>query len=157
MLHHPMRRTKKEIIDRQEMQAIIHASQVMRLALCLENEPYVVPLSFGYDGTSIFFHCAPEGLKLDILRKNPRVCCLFEHGLAFEPKGEDPCAWGFAFSTVIAHGVASKVTEPDEKLAALQAVTDHYSASGERVPADKVGNVEVWKIEILKMTGKGSR
>lgn len=157
MLHHPMRRTKKEIIDRQEMQAIIHASQVMRLALCLENEPYVVPLSFGYDGTSIFFHCAPEGLKLDILRKNPRVCCLFEHGLAFEPKGEDPCAWGFAFSTVIAHGVASKVTEPDEKLAALQAVTDHYSASGERVPADKVGNVDIWKIEILEMTGKGSR
>jgi nitroimidazol reductase NimA-like FMN-containing flavoprotein (pyridoxamine 5'-phosphate oxidase superfamily) len=157
MLHHPMRRTKKEITDRQEMQAIIHASQVMRLALCLENEPYVVPLSFGYDGTSIFFHCAPEGLKLDILRKNPRVCCLFEHGLAFEPKGENPCAWGFAFSTVIAHGVASKVTEPDEKLAALQAVTDHYSASGERVPADKVGNVDVWKIEILEMTGKGSR
>jgi len=156
MLHHPMRRKKKEITDRQEMQGIIRASQVMRLALCRENEPYVVPLSFGYDGTSLFFHCASEGLKLDILRKNPRVCCLFEHGLAFEPKGDDPCAWGFAFATVIAHGVASQVTAPEEKLAALQAVTDHYSTNGERVPADKAGNVDVWKIEILAMTGKRS-
>jgi nitroimidazol reductase NimA-like FMN-containing flavoprotein (pyridoxamine 5'-phosphate oxidase superfamily) len=154
MLHHPMRRKKKEITDRQEMQGIIRASQVMRLALCRENEPYVVPLSFGYDGTSLFFHCASEGLKLDILRKNPRVCCLFEHGLAFEPKGDDPCAWGFAYATVIVHGEAARITDPAEKLAALQVITDQYSTSGERVPADKVGKVEVWKIGILEMTGK---
>jgi len=154
MLHHPMRRKKKEITDSQEMQGIIHASQVMRLALCRENEPYVVPLSFGYDGTSLFFHCASEGLKLDILRKNPRVCCLFEHDLAFEPKGDDPCAWGFAFATVIVHGEAERIKEPAEKLAALQVITDHYSTNGERVPADKIEKVEVWKIGILEMTGK---
>jgi nitroimidazol reductase NimA-like FMN-containing flavoprotein (pyridoxamine 5'-phosphate oxidase superfamily) len=154
MLHHPMRRKKKEITDRQEMQGIIRASLVMRLALCLDNEPYVVPMSFGYDGTSIFFHCAPEGLKLDILRRNPRVCCLFEHGLAFNPEGDNPCAWGFAFATVIAHGVANHVTASEDKLAALQVITDHYAANGERVPADKAGNVDVWKVEILEMTGK---
>lgn len=51
---------------------------------------------------------------------------------------------------------ASQVTAPEEKLAALQAVTDHYSTNGERVPADKAGNEDVRKIEILAMTGKRS-
>jgi uncharacterized protein len=154
MLHHPMRRTKNQIHERTEILAVIQQSPVMRLALCLENEPYVVPLSFGFDGETLYFHCAPEGLKLDILRRNPRVCCLFEHGLAFDPKGDSPCAWGFAYATVIVHGEAAQITDPAEKLEALQVITDKYSTNGERVPADKVEKVDVWKIVILEMTGK---
>ena len=154
MLNHPMRRKKNEVTDRQEMQDVIRASRVMRLALCLENEPYVVPMSFGYDDRALYFHCAAEGLKVDILRRNPRVCCLFEHGLAFDSKGDNPCAWGFAYFTVIVHGEAARITDPAEKLAALQVITDQYSTNGERVPADKAEKVEVWKIGILEMTGK---
>jgi len=154
MLNHPMRRKKNEITDRQEMQGVIHASQVMRLALCLENEPYVVPMSFGYDGSALYFHCAPEGLKLDILNRNPRVCCLFEHGLAFDPKGASPCSWGFSYATIIVHGKAVRITDLSEKLAALQVITNQFSTNDERVPADKVEKVEVWKIVILKITGK---
>ena len=154
MLNHPMHRKKNEITDRQEMQGVIRASQVMRLALCLENEPYVVPMSFGYDGNALYFHCAAEGLKIDILRRNPRVCCLFEHGLAFDPKGASPCAWDFAYATVIVHGKAARITDPTEKLAALQVITNQYSTNGERVPADKIEKVDVWKIGILEMTGK---
>ena len=154
MLNHPMRRKKNEVTDHQEMQDVIRASQVMRLALCLDNEPYVVPMSFGYDGSALYFHCATEGLKVDILRRNPRVCCLFEQGLVFDPKGANPCAWGFAYATVIVHGEAERITDPAEKLAALQVITNQYSTNGEHVPADKVEKVEVWKIGILKMTGK---
>lgn len=154
MLNHPMRRAKNQITDPSEMEHVIRSARVMRLAMCLDDEPYVVPMSFGYDGASIFLHCAQDGLKLDILRRNPRVCCLFEHGLAFEPKGDSPCAWGFAYATVIVHGVAGPITDPAEKLAALQIITDQYSANGERVPADKIEKVEVWKIGILEMAGK---
>jgi nitroimidazol reductase NimA-like FMN-containing flavoprotein (pyridoxamine 5'-phosphate oxidase superfamily) len=154
MQYRPMRRKKNEITDPLQMREIIRNSPVMRLAMCMGGEPYVVPLSFGCDGENIYFHCAPEGLKLDILRHNPRVCCLFEHDAVFEPKGDSPCAWGFAYSTAIVHGEAAPVTDHADKLAALQIITDHYAANGERVPADKVEKVEVWKIGILKMTGK---
>jgi nitroimidazol reductase NimA-like FMN-containing flavoprotein (pyridoxamine 5'-phosphate oxidase superfamily) len=154
MLHHPMRRTKNQILERTEILALIQKSPVMRLALCLENEPYVVPLSFGFDGETLYFHCAPEGLKVDILRRNPRVCCLFEHGLAFEPKGDNPCKWGFTYATVIVHGTASEILDPQAKHAALQLITDHYADEAPRVPADKIAGVDVWKIEILEMTGK---
>jgi nitroimidazol reductase NimA-like FMN-containing flavoprotein (pyridoxamine 5'-phosphate oxidase superfamily) len=154
MLHHPMRRKKNEITAPAQMHAMIQASPVMRLALCRENEPYVVPMSFGFNGESIFFHSAPEGLKIDILRNNPRVCCLFEHGLAFETKGDNPCAWGFSYATVIVHGLACPITNPQDKLAALQCITDHYAGQTASVPPDKTGGVDVWRIQILEMTGK---
>lgn len=154
MLNRPMRRKKNHVTDSSEMENVIRSSQIMRLALCLDNEPYVVPMSFGYDGDAIFFHCAPEGLKLDILNRNPRVCCLFEHGLAFDPKGASPCSWGFFYATVVVHGKAVRITDPSEELAGLQSITDHYAADGEKVPTDRIEKVEVWKIVILDMTGK---
>lgn len=157
MLNRPMRRTKNEFTDPAELERVIRASAVMRLAMSLNDEPYVVPLSFGYDGAALYFHCAPEGLKLDILCRNPRVCCLFEHGLELHPKGDKPCAWGFTFATVIVHGIARHIAEPARKLAGLQIITDQYARHGERVPAEHIDNVEVWKIEILEMTGKQAR
>jgi hypothetical protein len=156
MLHHPMRRSKKEITDPDQMHAIIAASPVMRLAMCRDDEPYLIPLSFGFDGDAIYFHCAPEGLKVDILRRNPRVCCLFEGTSALDVKGTNPCAWGFSFATVIVHGSAEQVLAPEAKLSALQCITDHYAENAPLVPSDKIGNVDVWKIEILEMRGKRS-
>ena len=56
-----MRRTDKEIPSRGEIDAVIRGCQVCRIALALENEPYIVPVSFGYDGASLFFHTAGSG------------------------------------------------------------------------------------------------
>lgn len=156
MLHHPMRRRKNEITDPSQMRDIILASPVMRLALCLDGAPYVIPLSHGYDGESIFFHCAPQGLKTDILERNPRVCCLFEAQAEFTPKGDSPCAWGFAYATVVVHGRAARVADPAAKLAALQLITDSYAADAPRVPEKGLEGVDVWRIEVLEMTGKKS-
>lgn len=154
MQHRPMRRKKNEITDPAQMREIIRNSPVMRLGMCLDGEPYVVPLSFGYDGEHLYFHCAHEGLKLDILGHNPRVCCLFEQTAVFNPQGDNPCAWGFTYATAIVHGEAAPLTDPADKLAALQIITDHYAKNGDRVPADKVDKVAVWKISVLEMTGK---
>lgn len=46
----------------------------MRLAMTDGLNPYIIPLNYGYtyeDGKLvIYFHCAKEGRKLDILKKN---------------------------------------------------------------------------------------
>ena len=49
-----MRRKDKEIHDRSLMEYIMEKAQVCRLGLCKDNMPYIVPVAFGYDGTSIF-------------------------------------------------------------------------------------------------------
>jgi len=62
-----MRKKEKEITRREELDHIIHNSLICHLSCSLNDQPYVVPLSFGYDGNAVYFHTAPEGKKIDIL------------------------------------------------------------------------------------------
>ncbi|MCW8984119.1 MAG: pyridoxamine 5'-phosphate oxidase family protein, partial [Thermoanaerobaculales bacterium] len=60
-----MRRRDKEITSRQEIDEIIRSALVCRIALADRDEPYVVPVSFGYDGDALFIHTARSGRKID--------------------------------------------------------------------------------------------
>ena len=42
-----------------------------------EPLPYCLPLSFVRIGEDLFFHCAREGRKVDLLRRSPQVCVTF--------------------------------------------------------------------------------
>ena len=69
-----MRRQEREIRDEAEIQEILEKGLVCRLGLYDGQYPYVVPLNYGYRNGCIYFHCAREGRKIDILKKNDRVC-----------------------------------------------------------------------------------
>ena len=50
------------------------ASQVLGRLACSENDqPYIIPITYTYNGEYIYGQMN-EGKKLDILRKNPKVC-----------------------------------------------------------------------------------
>ena len=121
-----MRRSEKEVTARAEIDAIIRRSQVFRLGLSDEGRPYVVPLCFGYDGTALYFHCAREGRKLEILRRNNRVCLEFDvvEGLSEAPEA---CGWGTRFESVIAWGAPRLIEDPAEKRDALDLIMSHYA------------------------------
>jgi len=51
-----MLRNDKEIMDRKFISQIIKNCQVCRLGLAKDNSPYIVPVSFGYDGDALYFH-----------------------------------------------------------------------------------------------------
>ena len=109
-----MRRRDREITDREEMEAILQAAQVCRLAVADGEEPYVVPLCFGYESGSFYFHSAFEGRKIDILKKNPRVC-IEADSTAGLIRDADPCAWGVRYASVICTGRARFVVDAMEK------------------------------------------
>lgn len=73
-----MRRTDREITDRQELLDVMARCDVCRLALNDESGyPYVVPLNFGMeerDGTLyLLFHGAMTGTKYDRMEQDPRA------------------------------------------------------------------------------------
>ena len=68
-----MRRKDKEITDIKSIEKIIHKAKVCRLALSLDDTPYVVPVCFGYSAETIYFHSAKEGKKIDIIKKNKQL------------------------------------------------------------------------------------
>ena len=148
-----MRRSQREITDRAEIDAIIRRSQVCRLGLTDGHEPYVVPLSFGYDGEALYFHCAKEGRKLDILRRNNRVCFEFDivEGII---KNTQACGWGVRYRSVIGVGTAHLVEKNDEKIKGLALIMNQYADGRFIFPDDAVARTAVIKLIIESVSGK---
>ena len=152
-----MRRTDKEIADRRLIDEVIRGSLVCRVAMAKDNAPYVVPLSFGYDGVAIYFHTAPAGKKIEHFQANPQVCFEFERNVELRRDPQIACKWGFNFESVIGYGTISELAEPAQKEQALNEIMRQYS--GRRWPFESasVAKVRVWKITITSMTGKESK
>ena len=64
-----MRRTDKEIKDRQQIDAIIKKANCCRIGLVDGIYPYIIPVNFAVNNNHLYFHSAKEGKKIDILRK----------------------------------------------------------------------------------------
>ncbi|BEQ15416.1 hypothetical protein FAK_24820 [Desulfoferula mesophila] len=72
-----MHRQEREITDRSEIDAILERGEVCRIALADDNVPYLVTMNYGYrhgDRAALFLHSAPQGKKLDIIRRNNLAC-----------------------------------------------------------------------------------
>jgi nitroimidazol reductase NimA-like FMN-containing flavoprotein (pyridoxamine 5'-phosphate oxidase superfamily) len=152
-----MRRADKQIQDPALITEVIAKAQVCRLGLCMDGQPYVVPLSFGYDGTCIYFHTAGEGMKLDYLAANSRVCFELEHDVRILPSQSDACAWAFSFYSVIGFGTAEEILDPGAKRDALNWIMRQYSGTAWDLRDQAVAPVRVWRIRIEQMTGKRSK
>ncbi|MBT3377907.1 MAG: pyridoxamine 5'-phosphate oxidase family protein [Lentisphaerae bacterium] len=149
-----MRRSDKEITDRAAIDDIIRRCTICHMAMCDNGSPYVVPLNFGYDGKRIFIHCAGAGRKIDILKKNPRVCV--EFALPGElVEGEEACSWGMGFESVIAFGQAQFVDQAADRRKALACMMAQYSEKTDwTFPESMVAQTSIIAIAIEAITGK---
>ncbi len=150
-----MRREDKEINDIKEIESIISRCDVCRIALCENNSPYIVPVSFGYKDKCLYFHSAADGRKIDIIKKNNRVCFEFDihKGLI---KSQNPCNWDVKYYSVIGSGKAFFIESIEGKTKALDIITGHYSGDAFEYQKNSVDNVTVIKVEIENLTGKKS-
>jgi len=148
-----MIRKDREITSRAEMESIINKAFVCRLGMADENGPYIVPLSFGYKEGSLYFHCAIKGRKLDILKKNKRVC--FEIDTDHEiVESEKACNWGMKYKSVIGLGNAFFIEDAESKKAALGIIMHHYSGRSFEFEEKEIDRVVIFKVDIESMTGK---
>ena len=56
-----------------QIETVLQHNVIGHLGCSLGDSPYVVPMCYAYDGTNIYGRTY-EGLKLDMLRNNPKVC-----------------------------------------------------------------------------------
>jgi uncharacterized protein len=151
-----MRKREREIEDRATIDALIWNSPVGRLGLTDRSEPYVVPLCFGYDGQALYFHCAPEGRKIELLRRNPQVCFEFDR-MEGVVESDQACGFGMRFQSVIGLGTASFLEEAEEKRQALAVLMKQFSPKAFTFPDDILLRTTVVKIEILSLSAKHGR
>ncbi len=88
-----------------------------------EETPYCIPLSLVRVGDDLFFHCALQGRKLDLLRARPRVCVTFVTGTqpVYLAEGNNYTTY---FQSAVVTGPAFEVTDPEQKTAALRALCE---------------------------------
>ena len=150
-----MRRKDREVARREDIEEIIRRADVCRLALCEGDHPYVVPLCFGYEAGILYFHCAPHGRKLEILKNNRNVC--FEMDVDHElVPGETSCAWGLRYRSVVGFGRASCIRDPESKRKALRIIMGHYSDEVLEFPKEALARTAVIKVAVDDMTGKSA-
>lgn len=60
-------------LNEQQMNNLLASQVIGRLACTDSVQPYLVPVTYAYDGTYIYGQ-TNEGMKLSLLRSNPNVC-----------------------------------------------------------------------------------
>ncbi len=151
--HGPMRRKDREITDRSEIDAILHSAKVMHLALADNNVPFLVPVFYAYDGAAIYFHSAPTGRKVAILKHNNRVCfeVSVDHGVI---ESDQACDFEAKHRTVIGCGKAVFVEDENAKVTALNMIVGRFSDKKFVYPKARLRNTAVIRIECDSITGK---
>jgi len=151
-----MRRKEKQISDRTEIDAIITAGIVCRLAMSRNDQPYLVPLSYGYDGQAFYFHTAVEGRKIDYFEANSRVCFEIEGDVRLKRDENQACKWSIFFESVIGEGHIKELASPKDKQYGLNQIMRHYSGKEWDFDAKVLAKARVWKITIDTISGKRS-
>jgi len=151
-----MRRDDKQITNRLEIDEIIKKSDVCRLAFAKDNIPYITPVSFGYDGKSIFVHTAKTGKKIEFIKENNLVCFEFDADVKTIGDEEIPCKWTSAYRSVIGYGRIIELINHQEKVSAINQIMLHYSGKEWDFEESMLKSVKLWKIEIEKISGKKS-
>lgn len=124
-----------------------------------EDTPYCLPLSLVRVDNRLYFHCAKQGRKLDLLRRNPKVCVTFV-GTSEPAYVESNNTFTDYFQSAMVTGTASEVLEDDEKIEALQALCTKVTPEGmsgdnfERAVSGSLAVTGVWRIEMEEVTAK---
>ncbi len=142
------------ISDQQQIEEILSKANFIHLALADGDTPYIIPMSFGYKDNVIYLHGSKRGKKIDILKKNRKVC--FEAMLEGEViPTEDICKYDVKYRSVIGEGQAQILEDYNEKIVGLTVLSEHYGKKGPfDFTEEKVNRVSIIKIDVQRMTGK---
>jgi len=158
--YHIQNRPNREVHDKEEINLILKKGKFVTIALCRNNEPYIVTLSYGYDqeADTLYFHAAKKGLKIDFIRSNPLVCAT-----VIEDGGYIPDECSHNYRSVVFWGNLSIVETSEEKHHGMSVLLQHLEEKP-TVIAEKLKKsdmayerMEVLKLEIIQIHGKAGK
>jgi len=154
-----MRRNDKEITDISEKIKVIKKCKVCRLGLSENNNPYIIPLNYGYNFEhnllTLFFHSALEGKKIDIISNNDNACFEIDCDNKLI-EGENACDYGYAFSSIIGFGKIIIIKNADEKKFGLNMIMKHQTEKTimYNFTDDQLSKVCIYKLVVDEFSGK---
>ena len=122
MMKRGITKREREVTDSAEILEILDKAKIVHLAMIDGDEPYLVPMNYGYtmeDGhLTLYVHGALKGRKTDVLRVNPKVFFSIEcDAVPFE--GPVACRHGMTYASLMGAGKAEFLDDPEDKKKAL--------------------------------------
>ena len=152
-----MRRKDREITDFQEILDVVKRCKVCRLAMIWQGKPYLIPMNFGWEQEDgklvIYLHTHLQGTKNQAMLQNPDVTFEMDtDGKLLE--AENPCQYGYLFSSVVGSGKAELLENLEEKKQALASLMRHQAGKDFEFTDAMAKCVAVWRVRADELTGK---
>ena len=148
---------ERQVTDPEQIIRILDTAKVLNLGLSVNDEPYVVPMNYGYrmeDGKlTLYLHSAVKGKKLDMIRANPKVFFSMDcDRMPFE--GDKPCQYGLVYSSVMGRGTARILEDTEEKIRAMTLLMKTQTGKDFDFTDRLVSIVSVIRIDVAEYTAK---
>ena len=152
-----MTKRERQVTDPVEIRRILDTAKVLHLGLAVNNEPYVVPMNYGWTEEEgrlvLYLHSALKGRKLDMMAANPNVFFELEcDRMPFD--GKLPCQYGMVYSSVMGRGKARIVEDVEEKMKALSILMKTQTGKDFTFNEQLVSIVAVIRIDVEEYTAK---
>ena len=137
-----------------EIESVLRHQVLARLGCHADNITYVVPVSYAYDGVYVYGR-TQEGLKINLMRKNPRVCIQADI-MENMANWQSVIAWGdFEELTDVATRNAALQKLVDRKLPFISSKTVHLSPQWP-FPVRDISTITgiVFRIRLIEKTGR---
>ena len=150
-------RRKDRVLENGQARELLNDGEYGFLALCSpEGYGYSIPLNYAVDGEKIYFHCAPEGHKLEAIRGNDKASFCVVGKTQVIPR-----QFSTAYESVHAFGRVGIVTDDEERRQALRLIAAKYSPEygelAEKYIAGSFGRTVVLRFDIEHLSGKYKR
>lgn len=152
-----MTKRERQVTDHEEILKILDKCKILHLGLVDGDEPYVVPMNYGYtmegDKLTLYMHCATKGYKLDLMRMNPKVFFEMECDVqGFE--GNVACQYGTVYQSIMGRGRAEIVEDVERKKEMLTLFMKSQTGRDFTFTDIMVSAVTLVKIDVSEYTAK---
>ncbi|MEU6225109.1 pyridoxamine 5'-phosphate oxidase family protein [Streptomyces sp. NPDC047042] len=156
----PTRSAKRASYDKESVHAILDAGYVCHLGFVRDGAPVVLPTLYGRLGERLYVHGSTGSRPLRMTgQADPGlpVCLTVTHVDALI-LARSAFHHSINYRSVVVHGIAHQVTDPDEKRLALDVLVDHVvagrSADSRPANAKELAATAVIRIDLDEVSAK---
>ena len=127
-----------------EIDGLLARGRVGRLACSAGDHPYIVPITYAYDGDYVYSYSG-LGRKVEVMRAQPRVCFQVD-------EIDGPTSW----RSVVAEGLYEELTDDARRREALHRLTgDGVEVVGRGPDASR--RIVVFRVKLTEKSGRYER
>lgn len=156
------RKRDRAATDRAELHAVLDEGLVCHLGFVRDGAPVVLPTAYGRDGDTLYLHGSTGS---GYLAGDELPCCVTVTHLDGIVHARAVMHFSMNYRSAVVHGVARKVTDPDEHRHALRTVVEHLTPgawdharrpNGRELAATAVFSLDLTEASVKRRSGPPS-